>query len=108
MMSRGKDSGHAAPRIVACVGSYRIRIDGGRGHDRDSRGEENLARELPRIKPLQPGDMLRSFRIHRAFWLKPEAVEPLVTDSVSLSTTPTGGPSSLMRGYHNPEKVPSG
>src|SRR4051794_35776006 len=40
--------------------------------------EDELERELPRIKPLEPDAALRSFRVHPGFRLEPVAVEPLV------------------------------
>ena len=45
---------------------------------------DDLARELPRIKPLEPADGARVVPDPRGFRLEPVAVEPLVTDPVSV------------------------
>ncbi len=71
--------------------------------------EDNLARELPRIKPLEPPAALASFRIHAGFRLEPVAVEPLVTGPVSVCYDADGRIYVVeMRGYPYPEKAPSG
>ena len=70
---------------------------------------DDLARELPRIKPLEPAAALESFRIHAGFRLEPVAVEPLVTDPVSVCYDADGRLYVVeMRGYPFPEKIPSG
>ena len=46
--------------------------------------QDDLARELPRIKPLEPAAVLSSFRIHAGFHLEQVAAEPMVTDPVSV------------------------
>ncbi len=72
-------------------------------------GQEDLARELPRIKPLEPAAALESFRVHRGFRLEPAAVEPLVTDPVSVCYDADGRLYVVeMRGYPFPEKTPTG
>lgn len=71
--------------------------------------EDDLARELPRIKPLEPAAALESFRIHPGFRLEAVAVEPLVTDPVSVCYDADGRLYVVeMRGYPFPEKAPSG
>ena len=71
--------------------------------------DDDLARELPRIKPLEPAAALESFRIHAGFRLEPVAVEPLVTDPVSVCYDADGRLYVVeMRGYPFPEKTPSG
>ncbi len=71
--------------------------------------DEDLARELPRIKPLEPAAALKSFRIHPGFHLEPVAVEPVVTDPVSVCYDADGRLYVVeMRGYPFPEKTPSG
>src|SRR4051812_25194010 len=72
-------------------------------------GQEDLARELPRIKPLEPPAALESFRVHPGFHLEPAAVEPLVTDPVSVCYDADGRLYVVeMRGYPYPEKIPTG
>jgi hypothetical protein len=44
---------------------------------------DDLARELPRIKPLEPAAALSSFRIHPGFHLEQVAAEPMVINPVS-------------------------
>jgi len=71
--------------------------------------DEDLARELPRIKPLEPAAALRSFRIHPGFHLEPVAVEPVVTDPVSVCYDADGRLYVVeMRGYPFPEQTPTG
>ncbi len=71
--------------------------------------EEDLARELPRIKPLEPAAALKSFRIRAGFHLEPVAVEPVVTDPVSVCYDADGQLYVVeMRGYPFPEKTPTG
>jgi putative membrane-bound dehydrogenase-like protein len=74
-----------------------------------SADDEDLARELPRIKPLEPAAALRSFRIHPGFRIEPVAVEPLVNDPVSVCFDADGRLYVVeMRGYPYPEDSPSG
>jgi putative membrane-bound dehydrogenase-like protein len=71
--------------------------------------DDDLARELPRIKPVEPAEALSTFRVHEGFRLEPVAVEPLVTDPVSVCYDADGRLYVVeMRGYPYPEKVPSG
>jgi putative membrane-bound dehydrogenase-like protein len=78
------------------------------GHDARA-DDEDLARELPRIKPLEPAAALESFRIHPGFHLEPVAVEPVVTDPVAACYDADGRLYvAEMRGYPFPEKTPSG
>jgi putative membrane-bound dehydrogenase-like protein len=70
---------------------------------------DDLAQELPRIKPLEPVAALNSFRVHAGFRIEPVAVEPLVTDPVSVCFDADGRLYVVeMRGYPFPEKSPSG
>jgi putative membrane-bound dehydrogenase-like protein len=72
-------------------------------------GQDDLARELPRIKPLEPAAALETFRVHQGFHLEPVAVEPLVTDPVSVCYDADGRLYVVeMRGYPFPEKTPTG
>lgn len=71
--------------------------------------EDELAKELPRIKPLSPAAALESFRIHDGFHLEAVAVEPMVADPVSVCYDAHGRLYVVeMRGYPYPEKTPSG
>src|SRR5271166_1675761 len=71
--------------------------------------QDDLARELPRIKPLEPAAALKSFRVHEGFHLEPVAVEPLVTDPVSACFDAEGRLYVVeMRGYPYFEKIPTG
>ena len=71
--------------------------------------EDDLAKELPRIKPLAPAAALESFRVHAGFHLEPVAVEPVVTDPVSVCYDADGRLYVVeMRGYPFPEKTPTG
>ena len=70
---------------------------------------DDLARELPRIKPLTPAEALGSFQVHAGFRLIPVATEPLVTDPVALAYDADGRAYVVeMRGYPYPEDQPSG
>jgi putative membrane-bound dehydrogenase-like protein len=71
--------------------------------------DEDLARELPRIKPLGVEAALRAFRIHDGFRVEAVATEPLVTDPVSVCFDADGRVYVVeMRGYPYPEDSPSG
>jgi putative membrane-bound dehydrogenase-like protein len=71
--------------------------------------EDDLARELPRIHHLEPAAALASFKLHAGFRLDPVAVEPLVTDPVSLCYDEEGRAYVVeMRGYPYPENSPTG
>jgi putative membrane-bound dehydrogenase-like protein len=70
---------------------------------------DDLAGELPRIKPLEPAAALESFEIHPGFKLVPIATEPLVTDPVAMAYDADGRAYVVeMRGYPYPENQPSG
>jgi putative membrane-bound dehydrogenase-like protein len=85
--------------LVALVVSYCFR----------AAAQDDLARELPRLKPLAPDAALKSFHVHAEFHLEPVAVEPLVTDPVSACYDAVGRLYVVeMRGYPYPEKTPSG
>jgi putative membrane-bound dehydrogenase-like protein len=72
-------------------------------------GDDDLAKELPRIKPLEVEAALKSFRIHAGFRLEPVAVEPMITDPVSVCYDADGRLYVVeMRGYPFPEKKPTG
>lgn len=47
------------------------------------RGEDDLAKELPRIKGSTPAEALKRFRLHEGFRLETLAAEPLLSDPVS-------------------------
>ena len=71
--------------------------------------EDELAKELPRIQPRSPAESMKSFRIHEGFRLEAVAVEPMVTDPVSVCYDADGRLYVVeMRGYPYPEKNPSG
>ena len=70
---------------------------------------DDVAREPPRIKPLEPEAALKSFQIHAGFRLEIAASEPLVTDPVSACYDADGRLYVVeMRGYPYPENTPSG
>jgi putative membrane-bound dehydrogenase-like protein len=71
--------------------------------------DDDLGKELPRIKALAPAAALESFRLHAGFRLEPVAVEPLVRNPVSVCYDADGRLYVVeMRGYPYPEKTPSG
>src|SRR5262249_41532819 len=71
--------------------------------------EDELARELPRIKPLSPEAAMGAFRIHEGFHLEAVAVEPTVADPVSVCYDAHGRLYVVeMRGYPYPEQMPTG
>jgi putative membrane-bound dehydrogenase-like protein len=71
--------------------------------------QEDLGRELPRIRPLEPPAALESFRIHRGFRLETVATEPLVASPVSVCYDAEGRLYVVeMRGYPYPEATPTG
>jgi putative membrane-bound dehydrogenase-like protein len=75
----------------------------------DGRAGDDLANELPRIKPLGPEEALRSFRVHPGFKLEAAVTEPLVTDPVSVCYDADGRLYVVeMRGYPYPENTPTG
>jgi putative membrane-bound dehydrogenase-like protein len=70
---------------------------------------DDLARELPRIKPLASDAALKSFRLHDGFRLVPVATEPLVTNPVAVAYDADGKAYVVeMRGYPYTEDKPSG
>jgi putative membrane-bound dehydrogenase-like protein len=71
--------------------------------------EDDLARELPRIKPLEPEAALKSFKIRPGFRLELAAAEPMVTSPVAACYDADGRLYVVeMRGYPFPEKAPGG
>ncbi len=71
--------------------------------------DEDLAKELPRIKPTEAVDAAMTFKLKAGFTLHQAAAEPLVTDPVSACYDEDGRLYVVeMRGYPYPEKVPSG
>src|SRR4051812_14023104 len=71
--------------------------------------EDDLSKELPRIKPLDPAAAVKSFQVHPGFRIEPIAVEPLVTDPVSAAYDADGRLFVVeMRGYPYPEQTPTG
>ena len=74
-----------------------------------ARSDDELANELPRIKPLDAAAALKAFKIHEGFRLDPVAVEPLVTDPVAACYDADGRLYVVeMRGYPYPENSPTG
>jgi putative membrane-bound dehydrogenase-like protein len=70
---------------------------------------DDLARELPRIRPLEPAAALSSFRIHPGFHLEQVAAEPMVINPVSACYDADGRLYVVeMCGYPYPEKTPTG
>jgi len=71
--------------------------------------QDDLARELPRIKPLEPAAAIGSFRIHPGFHLEQVAAEPMVINPVSACYDAGGRLYVVeMCGYPDPEKTPTG
>lgn len=71
--------------------------------------DEDLAKELPRIKAFEPDEALKSFRLHPGFRIEAVAVEPIVTDPVSVVYDADGRIYAVeMRGYPYPEETPHG
>ena len=71
--------------------------------------EDELGKELPRIAPRSPAESMKSFRIHDGFHLEAVAVEPMVTNPVSVCYDAHGRLYVVeMRGYPFPERNPSG
>lgn len=87
--------------MVACLALAAFRLI----HAQD----DDLAKELPRIPAKSPQEALASFKLHKGFSLGAAAVEPLITDPVSLAYDADGRAYVVeMRGYPYPEKQPSG
>jgi putative membrane-bound dehydrogenase-like protein len=71
--------------------------------------EDELAKELPRILPRSLAESMKSFRIHDGFHLEAVAVEPMITNPVSVCYDAHGRLYVVeMRGYPFPEKNPTG
>ncbi|MFO0954745.1 MAG: PVC-type heme-binding CxxCH protein [Isosphaeraceae bacterium] len=75
----------------------------------NARAQDDLAKELPRIKAHGPKEALDTFKIQHEFKLVPLAVEPLVTDPVAACYDEDGRLYVVeMRGYPYPENTPTG
>ncbi len=71
--------------------------------------EDDLARELPRIRAKTPAEAIAGFKLHDGFHLKTAATEPIVTDPVSACYDADGRLFVVeMRGYPYPENSPTG
>ena len=71
--------------------------------------QDDLARELPRLKATEPLDALKAFRIRPGFRLEPVAAEPIVRSPVSACFDADGRLYVVeMRGYPYPEPRPTG
>ena len=71
--------------------------------------DDDLAKELPRIKPLDPKAALASFAIQHGFTVDPIATEPLVLDPVAVCYDEDNRLYVVeMRGYPYPENSPTG
>ena len=69
----------------------------------------DLAAELPRIPALSPAEAVAAFQIHPGFRVEAIAVEPVVTNPVSVAYDSDGRLYvAEMRGYPYPEKSPTG
>ncbi len=56
--------------------------------------------ELPRVRPLEPADALKSFKIHPGFHIELVAAEPLVFDPIAMAFDESGRLFVVeMRGY---------
>jgi putative membrane-bound dehydrogenase-like protein len=71
--------------------------------------DDDLARELPRIKPMSPAEALKAFQVRPGVRVELAASEPMVTDPVSACYDADGRLYVVeMRGYPYPEKSPTG
>ncbi len=71
--------------------------------------DDDLAKELPRIKAKSPDEAMKAFKVHEGFTLESVAAEPLVTDPVSVCYDADGRLYVVeMRGYPYPENSPTG
>lgn len=71
--------------------------------------EADLAKELPRIPPVEPDKALATFAIQQGFKLVESATEPLVADPVHMIYDAQGRAYVVeMRGYPFPEERPTG
>ena len=74
-----------------------------------SKAQDDLAGELPRIPAVEPDKALSTFAIRPGFRLVPSATEPLVADPVSMVYDGLGRAYVVeMRGYPFPEEKPTG
>lgn len=72
-------------------------------------GDDDLARELPRIPPSELPAALQKFQLHPGFRLETLAAEPLLTDPVAAVFDERGRLYVVeMRGYPYPENQPPG
>jgi putative membrane-bound dehydrogenase-like protein len=72
-------------------------------------GEDDLAKELPRIKPLSPDKAMAAFKVHAGFHLETVAAEPIVASPVCACYDADGRLYVVeMRGYPYPEDSPTG
>jgi putative membrane-bound dehydrogenase-like protein len=72
-------------------------------------GQDDLARELPRLPPTGPGEALATFRVHPGFRLELIASEPVVRSPVAACYDADGRLYVVeMRGYPYPEPRPTG
>jgi putative membrane-bound dehydrogenase-like protein len=72
-------------------------------------GDDDLAKELPRIAATEPDAAQKTFAILPGFRLEPIAVEPVVMDPVSVCYDADGRIYvAEMRGYPFPENSPTG
>jgi putative membrane-bound dehydrogenase-like protein len=72
-------------------------------------GDDDLAKELPRIAATEPAEARKSFAILPGFRLEPIAVEPVVMDPVAACYDADGRLYvAEMRGYPFPEDSPTG
>jgi putative membrane-bound dehydrogenase-like protein len=93
----------SALRVILGIGILATTAVRGRSQDPD------LARELPRIPPKDVAAALNSFRLHEGFHLEPIAVEPMVSDPVSVCYDADGRLYvAEMRDYPFPGKKPPG
>jgi putative membrane-bound dehydrogenase-like protein len=82
-----------------------LALGAGAGHGQD----DDLAKELPRIKATEPADAPATIRLHPGFRLHQTAIEPVVTDPVAACYDADGRLYTVeMRGYPYPEGVAPG
>ena len=74
-----------------------------------ARGQDDLARELPRLPATEPDRALATFRVHPGFRLELAASEPVVRSPVASCFDADGRLYVVeMRGYPYPEPMPTG
>ena len=67
--------------------------------------DQNYQRELPRIKPTEPGDALKTFKVADGYKIELAAAEPLVADPIAMAFDASGNLFVIeMRGYSENEK----